>query len=80
MVQFTVLSDGSVTGVRVASSTNARLNPHVIGAVEQWKYGAIDLPRNTQVGFVLRRQSQARDPVRAEIALCCGLSSPDSAW
>lgn len=55
MVQFTVLSDGSVTGVRVAHSTNARLNPHVISAVEQWKYGAIDTPRNTQAGFVFRR-------------------------
>lgn len=55
MVQFTVLSDGSVTGVKIVTSTNARLNPHVISAVEQWKHGAIDAPRNAQAGFVFRR-------------------------
>ena len=55
LVQFIVLPDGSVTGVKVASSTNARLNPHVVSAVEQWRYAETDVPRNSQAGFVFRR-------------------------
>ncbi|HSV57586.1 MAG TPA: energy transducer TonB [Variovorax sp.] len=55
MVQFIVLPDGSVTGVKVASSTNVRLNPHVVSAVEQWRYAEIEVPRNAQAGFVFRR-------------------------
>lgn len=55
MVQFIVLPDGSVTSVKVASSTNARLNAHVVSAVEQWRYAEIEVPRNSQAGFVFRR-------------------------
>ena len=55
LVQFTVQPDGSVSSVKIASSTNTRLNSHVLGAVEQWRYAAIDSPRASQAGFVFRR-------------------------
>lgn len=54
MVQFIVLPDGSVTSVKVVSSTNVRLNPHVVSAVEQWRYAEADVPRSSRAGFVFR--------------------------
>ena len=51
VVAFTVNTNGEVTNLSVASTTDSRLNRSVVRAVQAWRYAPIPEPREHMVSF-----------------------------
>jgi TonB family protein len=56
VVAFTVTTNGEVSNLSIASTTDPRLNRSILRAVQAWRYAPIPEPRENMVSFAFKTE------------------------